>query len=387
MECDVVVVGAGLVGAAFALALKDSGLHVAVVENRPPAEIPDVGWDSRIYAISPGNAAFLERLGVWAGLDRTRIAPVLEMRVWGDERQARIDFSAYEAGVPELNFILESRLLQQGLWRELIAQESAQVLCPAQCAGVEWLEDGVVLRLQDGQVLESRLLVGADGAESWIRRQAGIAAAPRSYGQLGVVANFEAEHFHGDVARQWFRSDGVLAWLPLPGNRISIVWSVWEAAAQELLALPPEAFCTRVADAGGHALGALRLITPPAGFPLRIMRLESLVKSRLALIGDAAHNVHPLAGQGVNLGFQDARVLAEVLSGRECGRDCGDYLLLRRYDRARKEDILSMQLVTDGLQKLFNNDDGLLRPLRNFGLGLANRSTWLKNRLMAHALG
>jgi 2-octaprenylphenol hydroxylase len=383
---DVVVVGGGLVGAAFALALKGSGLKLAVIEAQPPQLLPaDDSWDSRIYAVSPGNAAFLKELGIWDEMAQARIAPVYEMRVFGDDNTAQLHFDAYEAGLSELTFILESRLLQNAMWQKLQAGAEIEMLCPAECESIDWLPDEAVLRLNNGDVLHARLVIGADGAQSWVRREAGIEAKPRAYQQMGVVANFATEKSHANAAHQWFRPDGVLAWLPLPDNKISIVWSVWEDKAQELIALPAEEFTVQVAEAGGHALGRLRLVTKPAAFPLRILNLDSMIKPRLALIGDAAHNVHPLAGQGVNLGFRDAKELAKVL--RERGPfDCGDYHLLRRYERARQEDILTMQLTTDALQKLFNNSNPLLGALRNIGLSLTNHLGWLKNRLVQHAL-
>ena len=387
LEFDIIIVGGGLVGAAFARSLQHSGLRLVLVESSVPQLPPQDGsWDSRIYAISPSNAAFLTKLGIWPKLDETRVAPVYEMKVKGDDPSARLDFSAYEAGLPELAFILESRLLQYELWRALEAQENLDIFCPASCESLVLGEDSATLGLQDGTRLNARLIVGADGANSWVRNQAGIEANPRPYQQMGVVANFTTEKHHGNIARQWFRPDGVLAWLPLPGNCISIVWSTWDDAAKALLAMPEALFCEAVREGGGSVLGAMQLITPPAAFPLRLMRLDSLVKPRLALIGDAAHHVHPLAGQGVNLGFQDARELAAVLMARGAQRDCGDYALLRRYDRARKEDILAMQLVTDGLQKLFNNENALLQQVRNMGLKLTNSQSWVKNQLMRHAL-
>ena len=388
MEFDLIIVGSGLVGASLAVALRDSGLRLALVEGRAPAPLPsDDSWDPRIYAVNPANTRFLDQFGVWSGLDQSRIAPVYDMRVWGDDPAARLDFSAYQAGVSELAFIAESRLMQDGLWRALQGQANLEIFCPAACEALDICDEAVYLRLQDGRELQARLVVGADGRESWVRNQAGIEARPRDYGQSGVVANFEIEKPHHNIAYQWFREDGILAYLPLPGKRMSIVWSAYEPLAQELVALPPEEFCLRVREAGKNTLGELKLITPPAAFSLRLLNLEQLVRPRVALIGDAAHNVHPLSGQGVNLGFQDARQLAQVLLRREPQRDCGDYLLLRRYERARKEDILAMQLVTDGLHKLFNNANPLLRGLRNTGLGLTNHLGGLKSRLMRHAIG
>ncbi len=388
MEFDVVIVGAGLVGASLAVALKDSELKLALVEGRAPAPLPqDESWDARIYAINPANARFLDKSGIWSGLDQSRISPVHEMHVWGDDPAACLDFTAYQAGVSELAFIAESRLMQDGLWQALQGQSNLEIFCPAACVALEIGDEAAYLGMQDGRELQSKLIVGADGRESWVRNQAGIEARPREYGQMGVVANFEIEKPHRDCAYQWFREDGILAYLPLPGKRISIVWSAYETLAQELVALAPEEFCRRVQEAGKNTLGSLRLITPPAAFSLRLLNLEHLVKPRVALIGDAAHNVHPLSGQGVNLGFQDASLLSQVLLKREPQRDCGDPTLLRRYERARKEDILAMQLVTDGLHKLFNNADPLLKALRNKGLSLTNHLDGLKNRLIRHAIG
>lgn len=389
VEYDVLIVGAGLVGASLALALKDSGLKLALIEGRDPAPLPENAndWDSRIYAINPENARFLDQHGVWSALDASRIESVQAMHIWGDDASARLDFTAYQAGVAELAFIAESRLVQDGLWSALQKQSNLDILCPAVCAAMEVGEEAVFIRLKDGRRVQASLLVGADGRESWVRAQAGMAAQPRAYHQSGVVANFEIEKSHAQAAFQWFREDGILAWLPLPGNRISIVWSAEDKLAAELMALPTDEFTRRVQEAGKNTFGQLALITPPAAFSLRLLNLEQLVKPRVALIGDAAHNVHPLSGQGVNLGFQDAMCLAGVLRQRESKRDCGDYLLLRRYERARKEDILAMQLVTDGLQKLFNNPDPLLKALRNTGLGLTNHLDALKNRLIRHAIG
>jgi ubiquinone biosynthesis UbiH/UbiF/VisC/COQ6 family hydroxylase len=323
---------------------------------------------------------------VWDTLDTARIAPIREMRVWGDDGRAQLKFDAYETGVPELGFIAESRLMQDGLWRALQALDNVELVCPASCAALERSDHAASLTLEDGRVLQAQLVVGADGGDSWVRRQAGIGVTTLPYEQLGIVANFETEKPHDGIARQWFMPDGILAWLPLPGQRISIVWSASEARAKDLLEMDGEEFCSVVAQAGHDDLGALRLITPPVGFPLRLQHNETLIAPRLALVGDAAHRVHPLAGHGVNLGFRDVQVLASVLLAKGARADFGDYLLLRRFERARKADILAMQGVTYGLQKLFNNDDPLLGWLRNTGLGVVDRIAPLKRRLMAHAI-
>ena len=388
MKFDIIIIGGGLVGASLALALKDSGLKIALVESRPPAPLPaDTSWESRNSAISPGSAAFLQTLGVWQTLDVARITPVYEMVVFGDDSSARLDFSAYDTGLTELAFIAENRQLQAAVWNALKRRKkSLTIFCPAQCTSIVWNESQVDLQLADGSALQAALIVGADGLNSWVRKQAGIEVSQHSYQQIGVVANFSTEQSHRNTAHQWFRRDGVLALLPLPDKLVSMVWSANEEQARVLLDLPEAELCRQVAEASCRALGKLQLVTPPAAFPLNFVHVKKLVQPRLALIGDAAHGIHPLAGQGVNLGLRDARALAATLMARASQPDCGDYLLLRRYERARKEDILAMELATDSLQKLFNNANPTLARLRNLGFGITNHLPLIKNRLMQHAL-
>jgi 2-octaprenylphenol hydroxylase len=384
MDLDVVIIGGGLVGASLAAALKASGLTIGLLESQP-ASANKEGWDSRIYAISPGNAAFLADCGAWQHLDMSRVQAVHAMRVFGDEG-AELDFSAYEIGAPELNFIVENRLLQQALWQELQQQDNLTLLHPARCASLAWHEQNAQLLLEDGREIRAKLVVGADGRDSWVRQQAGITAAPSLYQQHGVVANFIAEKPHHGTAFQWFQPDGILALLPLPQQMVSMVWSVSPEKSAALLALSHAELCAQVAAASLHTLGGLQLLTAPAAFPLRLLNLPHIIADRVALVGDAAHNVHPLAGQGVNLGFRDARELARVLLDRGAQSDCGDAHLLRRYERARREDIVSMQFTTDTLKHLFNNSNPLLRSARNLGLSLTNQFAPLKKMLARHAL-
>jgi len=389
-QYDVVIIGGGLVGASLAAALKNSGLALALVEaGSAPAIEDDSGstenWDSRIYAISPGSRTFLEQSGAWQRLDPRRVAPVEEMRVFGDS-DAELKFSAYQMGVPELACIVENRHLQAALWQGLQSQDNLDFIHPARCAALALGDDAARLTLEDGREFGAKLIVGADGRDSWVRNQAGISAAPVDYQHHGVVANFSCELPHRGIAHQWFAPDGILALLPLPGNRLSMVWSVTPEKSAELTSLTDEALCAQVAAASQHTLGKLQILTPAAAFPLRLLVLPHISAKRVALIGDAAHNMHPLAGQGVNTGFRDARQLAELLIDRGGCMDGGDAQLLRRYDRKRREDIYSMQSTTYGLKKLFCNDDPLLRTLRNLGLNATNHLIPLKKLLMQHAL-
>ena len=388
MDFDVIVVGGGLVGTSLALALKGAGLNLAVVEARPAAPAADpASWDSRVYAISPGSAAFLDACGAWRRIDEARMCQVEDMHVCGDDLSSAIDFSAYKAGLRELAFVVENRELQRVLWDEVARAPHIEFIVPAVCRELTFDADAAQLVLGDGRTLRARLVVAADGADSWVRSQAAVDVATRDYRQTAVVANFAISRPHHGVASQWFRRDGVLALLPLPGARVSMVWSTGDEHAAELLALTAGELSAEVALAAHGACGDLQVITPAAAFALRMQRVRRLVLPRLALIGDAAHNVHPLAGQGVNLGFRDARELAQVVVQRGPQADCGDIHLLRRYERARQEDIATMRLATDTLQRLFNNNDERLGKLRNMGLRLANRQPLLKNLLVRHAVG
>ena len=385
MIFDVLIVGGGLVGASLAAALKPAGLSVALVEGQLPILHNNDAWDNRIYAISPGSAAFLKDSGVWQRLDMSRVQPVEQMRVFGDV-DSELDFSAYQLGVPELAFILESSQLLQALWQKLQQQDNLTLFHPARCHTLTWHDAAVHLKLEDGRDIQAKMVVGADGNDSWVRQQANMDIPFTPYHQHGVVANFSTEKPHRSTAFQWFQPDGILALLPLPQQQVSMVWSVSAEKARELLQLPHEELCTQVAAVSQHTLGSLHMITAPATFPLRLLHLPQIVKPRLALVGDAAHNLHPLAGQGVNLGFRDARQLAQVLLQANAQSDCGNMRLLRQYERARQEDIFSMQLTTDALKKLFNNANPLLRTMRNFGLATTNRLTPLKKMLARQAL-
>ncbi|KZE33885.1 UbiH/UbiF family hydroxylase [Crenobacter luteus] len=379
-DADVVIVGGGLVGASLALALARAGRRVTLLEGQVPdfSRITE-GWDARIYAVSPANRRFLEGLGAWP--DASRLGTIARMEVHGDAG-GEIDFDAREAGGKALAWIAENRWLLAALWASL-AEAGVDVLSGAKPVSLATRADAAELTLSDGRRLVARLAVGADGANSWVREQAGLTARVDAYGQSGVVANFACEKPHGDVARQWFTGDSILAWLPMAGKHVSMVWSTFEPDA--LLAQGDDAFCAKVAEAGGFELGQLSLVSRPAAFPLRLIRPEAVVAERVALVGDAAHTVHPLAGQGVNLGFQDAATLAGLIAS---ARDAGDWLLLRRYQRARREAVTAMQLTCDGLFKLFHGK-GLpgLPWLRNTGLNLTNRLTPLKRELVRHAIG
>jgi 2-polyprenylphenol 6-hydroxylase len=378
----VVIAGGGPVGLALACAL--TGCDVHVIEGAAPRGAPSSDdYDVRIFAVSPGTRDFLRDLGAWERLDARRIVPVRRMEIFGDE-DARLAFSARPGGA--LAWIVEAGRLAESL--DSLARGFAHVTfhrgVPAVAFGADaqnaWAELG------NGERLEGDLLVGADGPDSLVRSKTGIAFEAQPYGESAVVANFEVGKEHGATARQWFRSDGVLAWLPLPGKRISIVWSTPCANADELMGLAPPDLERRVGDAGHGELGELRLISPTARFELRSVRVAEPVAAGVALIGDAAHAVHPLAGQGVNLGFQDARALADILAARSSVERPGDLRVLRRFARERREDVTAMHFVTDGLDKLFATGGPGVRAFRNLGLRLVDAQPWAKAALVRRAM-
>ena len=369
-------------GLALACALRE--FEVTVVEASPPRNTPPTeDFDLRVFALSAGTRAFLRDIGAWDFLDPRRVAPVRRMEIFGDAG-AKLAFSAPAGGA--LAWIVEAGRLSAALEEQLASLPGVELKHGRSAVSFDATAEGARVELEGGEAIAADVLVAADGPDSRVRAAFGLPVDERPYGEEGVVANFATEREHGGIARQWFRADGVLAWLPLPGRRISIVWSTPAAHAQELGALDPAALALRVQEAGGAALGQLRALSRAARFPLRLIEVERTVAPGVALVGDAAHAVHPLAGQGVNLGFQDARVLAEVLSQRSPLERPGDLRVLRRYARARREDVSAMQFVTDRLDQLFAAEGAGASWLRNAGLRLVDSQPWAKRALAARAM-
>jgi len=416
MPADVAVVGRGAVGLATALALSRAGLRATLIGAPPAAEAGDEAdpWDLRVFALSAATRALLESIGVWHALDAARVAPVYDMRVFpafGSDRDA-LHFSAYEARVEALAWIVEQRNLLRALGQAVrfaglpIVDErfdgvDADPRALPQASG-SVPESTIPLRLEGGRRLSARLLVGADGAASRVRESAGLAWSVSDYPQRALVAHFDTERPHRDIAWQWFGRDGILALLPLPPasaagatqGRVSMVWSAPHELADALVAMAPGELAERVQQAAGSALGTMTAISRVQAFPLRLGRVGSMIGPRLALVGDAAHLVHPLAGQGMNLGFGDVAALARLLRERGSGGDPGDRLLLRRYARARAEPVAAMRGATDALQRLFDPTrrpaPDTLAPLVELAVALGWRavagSRWLKRQLVAQAV-
>jgi ubiquinone biosynthesis UbiH/UbiF/VisC/COQ6 family hydroxylase len=392
---DVVVAGRGAVGAAAALGLAQAGLKVGWVG--PTVAGPatdDDGWDARVLALSPGTRTLLRSLRIWDALPAERIAPVYDMRVYsgpGPDAPA-LHLDAYSGCVDALAWIVESRALARTLETAIGFSGVTAIADAVAALSVGEGPQGVAtLGLASGRTLSAKLVVAADGADSTLRRLAGIAPRVRAYGQRGVVANFDTTLPHGDTAYQWFGPElGVLALLPLPADspecgRTSMVWSAPEALADDLLALSPEALAARVEQACHRSLGAMTVITPAQSFALRLIKVARLIAPRMILVGDAAHAMHPLAGQGMNVGFGDVAELLAVLRGREVYRELGDPLLWRRYERARREAVSLMQDATDGLHRAFGPLPAPLVGLRDLGWRAVARSDWLRRRMVAQA--
>jgi len=385
MDAELAIVGGGLAGLALANAVRGASATLLAAEDAAPAA-PAQGFDARVYALTPGNVAFLESIGAWRRVPPARVAPVRAMRVFGDAAGAGIEFDAYRAGTDALAWIVEDWALHAALRGALVDAGRAALRAGARVDGLDVGASYASLRLQGGRTLRARLVVAADGAQSAVRALAGIEVEQRPYPQRAVVANFACARPHGDVAFQWFQGGPVLALLPLPEGQASMVWSTDEAHAARLQALAPAALAREVAQASGARLGELELRSAVRAFPLQRLSSRRSVAPRVALVGDAAHVIHPLAGQGANLGLQDARCLAGVLERRETGRDPGDPRLLRRYERARAEDVLAMQATVHGLWRLFGAQGAGWSRLRNFGLNLTDRLPVVKNLLIRRAM-
>ncbi|VVE29575.1 2-octaprenylphenol hydroxylase [Pandoraea capi] len=384
---DVVVVGGGLVGKAAALLLSQARLSVALLAQPAASSLASGDlWDARIYSLSSSSQALFERMRVWQAVDPARVNPVYDMEVFGDERGS-LHFSAYQASVPQLAWIAESSNLERALDAALRFSPQVQWL-DARAEALEVDAAAASVRLSDGKTLRASLVVGADGANSWVRSTAGLDGSVRPYEQLGVVCNFRAERPHRDTAFQWFHDGEIIALLPLPDQHVSLVWSAANDHAKHLLTLDPKDLAERIGTFSHGELGRLTPVSARAqGFPLVLAQAKRLIAQRVALVGDAAHVVHPLAGQGMNLGLRDVASLGDALAGRESFRDCGDAAVLRRYERARKEDIGSMAFTTDGLHKLFATSSPLAKFARNAGLDSVNMLPFVKKFLIGRALG
>jgi 2-octaprenylphenol hydroxylase len=386
---DLLVVGGGMVGSALARACSGKGLRIAVIETRAPQrDWPPGEIDLRVSALSRASQRILARLGAWERIAALGANPYRRMCVWDALGGGSIHFDAQALGEPDLGHIVENRVIQLALWEALESSPDITLVCPASIAELERTDAGTRLMLADGRTLRGRLLVAADGRDSLVRELSGIETEGRDYDQRAIVANVRAQEWHEETAWQRFLPTGPLALLPLADGRCSIVWSATEERAAELLAIGDAAFSAALTDASEARLGALVVEGPRAAFPLRLQHAKQYVLPGLALVGDAAHAVHPLAGQGVNLGFLDAAELAAAIDvAVNRGRDIAGLWTLRRYERARRGDNLAMLAAMDLIKRTFGNESPPVVAARSLGLSLTDRIGPLKDLFMERALG
>jgi len=396
---DVVIVGAAMAGATLACALADSGLRIALLDRAMPAEEVTVGpgcFEPRVSALTPASVALFERLGVWRDMCRQRVSPWSRMHVWEADGTASISFDAEEVHAEVLGHIVENRVIQAALHRSLEASPAVERL---ETAGVRSVQPGghsLFVGLEEDRSLQTRLLVGADGARSTIRRLCGFRTREWDYGHRAIVTTVRTALPHQHTAWQRFSDEGVLAFLPLrdlsdesgPDRYCSIVWSLVPERAEWLMGLDDAAFAVQLGRAFEHRLGAIESVAERFSFPLRQCHATCYVRDRVALVGDAAHSIHPLAGQGANLGLQDVRELAGVITAAmQRNLPWDEPALLRRYQRSRKGQNLAMTGVMEGFRRLYADQPLPLRWLRNTGLRTVNGLAPLRHRIMREAMG
>lgn len=388
-DAEVLIVGAGITGAALALALADAGVPVLLLDRAtPPVPQPARPIDVRVSAIHAAAAGWLARLGAWDLIPAACRAPFGRIEVWDASSLGRIGFDSADIGQPWLGHIVENRALVAALHARLAQLPAAQVLAPAEWDDWQVEADGVCLRLVDGRELTARLLVGADGGASPLRLRAGIAAIDEPFRQCALVCHVATERRHGDTARQRFLPTGPLAFLPLADGRSSIVWSTTHEQARRLAALPADEFAVELGAAFGQRLGAIGAVGERAVIALRGREALRYVGPRLALAGDAAHVVHPLAGLGANLGLGDAAQLAAAVTGAlRAASDPGQDQLLRAYERTRRSQDLPVVRAIVGLHRLFTAAAPPLRVLRGAGLLAVDRAAPLKQMFTTAACG
>jgi len=392
---EVLIVGGGPVGLGVAALLSSGPLAerwtVRLLEPRRAPDWNEAQVDLRVYALSRASQRVLESAGAWAEIATRRVSPYRRMHVWeGDYRAAvgALTFDSAELGEPDLGHIVEDRLIRHCLLKTLSALPNVELAFGTELAGVRVDAHGVEVSTQDGHTMTADVLLAADGGDSTVRGLLELPVVSVPYGQHAVVAHIGTERAHEETAWQRFLRTGPIALLPLADGRSSIVWSTSEDRARALLQLDEDEFSAEVATATDHALGAITLLSERASFPLRAVHARQYCAQRVALIGDAAHTVHPLAGQGMNLGLLDAAVLAEVLQDAvRRGEDPGDLRVLRRYERRQKGRNLKAMLTMDALHRLFTSAGPLLAPVRASGLTLVNSLPFAKRAFMREALG
>jgi 2-polyprenylphenol 6-hydroxylase len=382
IEADVVVVGAGLVGLSAAIAFAKQGKSVVLVDAKPVMNQKNKTWDERVYALSPESEAWLKSLDVWSYIEAERVCAIDAMHIWHDSEE--LVLSSSDANLPKLGVIIENQNLMVALWQKINTLD-VTVVTEVSCIKLENTQQAVTLALDNNQQISAKLLLAADGINSWVRQQANIDVRHKDFQQTAIVANFSTENPHRNVARQWFSAHETLALLPLVGQNVSLVWSVSTEKANELLKLSNEDLADAVGGKSQDTLGELKPISKTLSFALHSQVAAQFVAERLALVGDAAHQIHPMAGQGVNLGFRDVMELTSLATKLHPMQDLGDAAFLRQYARARKADTLAMNTLTSGLDTLFASDSRVVKQLTNWGLRQLNHLGRVKKLLIQQA--
>lgn len=385
---DIIVVGGGMVGLAFADLMAQQSLKIAVVEVREP----ELSWSEsayglRVSAVNLASQKLLEKIGVWSQLQR--VSPYLTMQVWDENSDAAIHFDHKEAKQPYLGHIIENRTIIKALYEKLQSLDNVSLFCPATPKALQIEDNEIILQLENSHSLSGKLIIGADGAHSWLRDKVGIEINTRPYGHQAIVTVVHTEKSHQQTAWQRFLSTGPLAFLPFKDQHYcSIVWSAQTSFAEKLMGMQDQEFNQAITAAFEAKLGNAEVIDKRVSFPLHMRHAKQYVQPRVAFIGDAVRTIHPLAGQGVNLGFRDVVALDEVVARTaNKGRDIGSYANLRPYERARKGDNLLMIAAMAGLKDLFAQQQPLVKSLRTLGLKATEKHTALKTRFIKQAMG
>jgi len=384
---DVIIVGGGMVGLALACALRNTGLQIIVIERGEPQVRKSLGRDCRVSAIVRGNVSILEGLGVWKYLKKDA-SPMRVMRIWDNQEAGGIRFDCNEIEQDALGYLIENSCTQRAMHKAMLESDNVEFCCPAEISNVEWQNEQVIVKLADGRVLRTPLIVGADGGRSWVREQAGIDCWQRDYKQKGIVATVRPEQPHRGNAFQRFLPTGPLAMLPMTDNLCSIVWSAENSEADRLTGMDDVAFLEALNLTFGPMLGRIVEAGDRAAFPLKGQLAKHFVRQRVALVGDAAHCIHPLAGLGVNLGLRDAMVLAqEIADAKRFDEDWGELSVLDRYMKQRLPDVLSIMASMEGFHQIFTGAFPGLKELRGLGMRVMGNSGAIKQLLMRNSTG
>ena len=388
---DMIIVGGGMVGATLAcgLATSNEQVKIAVVDAfAPTLEWNEESYDMRVSAITRASQTIFRNIGAWEKICEQRLSPYRDMFVWDAAGNGELHFDSADLGEPDLGHIIENRVIVKALHQRMHELENIDVLCPAQVENVEYRDDSVRLILKDQTQFTANLIVGADGSRSWIRQQADIAVKGWDFDQAALVTTVKTEQYHQETAWQRFLNTGPLAFLPLTDGYSSIVWSTTPEEAKRLSEIPEADFAAELEQAFDSKLGKIESVAERAVFPLRLFETMNYIKPRLALVGDAAHTIHPLAGQGVNLGLADVASLIDVvMAALNDKKDIGSVAVLRRYERWRRAENRSMLVAMDGLKRLFGSELSIVKELRNVGMNLTDKVTPLKNIMMRQAMG